>query len=246
MNLIKLLFIAMVGLSLTTNVLAQQDIREIFVCSYNDGNDMDDLMAARDSYLEQAEKNDLELNEAFVWTPISGRRPFDFLWFNNYDNLVDYGEAIDARGSSPVVQAILARFAEVATCTSSLASRQTIYAGSEAPVSSPPAFISAYACNFQDGVRKSDMVDLREHLKGAMSALGDREAYLLYETTPINSDQNSADLYLYGVNDNAATWGARTQSLVGSETGQSLIRHFDAILDCTNSHWSGIRVVPAL
>ena len=45
-------------------------VMETYACMFNPGKDMDDLMAARDYYVKQAEKAGIKLGDEFVWTPI--------------------------------------------------------------------------------------------------------------------------------------------------------------------------------
>ena len=71
-------------------------VRDVFACTFNDGKDMGDLMAARDFYLKQMEKAGQEPAMAFVWTPIKANVAVDFFWANNNENLMDY-----ARQNSP-------------------------------------------------------------------------------------------------------------------------------------------------
>ena len=102
-------------------------VREIYTCNFNEGKGMSDLMAARDFYLKQMEKAGLKTSQAFVWTPYKAAVGFDFLWANNYADLMTFAREADAYDRSPEGRAADARFATVATCTSLLANRRQFF-----------------------------------------------------------------------------------------------------------------------
>jgi hypothetical protein len=222
--------------------MAQDDIREVFACKYRDGNDMNDLMSARDFYLSQAEDAEIRTPAAFVWVPITGSYDFDFLWFNNYDDLNAYGAGIDKRAGSADLQAIMARFASVADCSVSVSARTMVYAGGEQPVTEPPAFINTYACNFINDAGMPEALEMEEKIKEVLTE-HDARKFILYRSVPITSRPGSADVYYYGVSGSAAAWAASETEINASESGQALNQHVASMLECRSNFFHGYSVV---
>ncbi|MFB3106552.1 MAG: hypothetical protein ACE1ZA_16740 [Pseudomonadales bacterium] len=246
MKLIRLLFVAALGFTFATGGYAQADVREVFVCNFIDGKDMDDVMSARDFYVRQAEKAGLEIPTSFVWTPFKGSFNYDVLWFSNYTDLSAFGAYTDAFAASSEMTAVDERFETVLDCRSGIAMRETVFDGGEPPVANPPAFISSSACTYRSGMAQADLGDLWGHLNDVLNELGTHTDFVFYSGIPFTSNPNSPDLRLYGVHDSASAWAGRAEAIRGSEAGQSLGRHFNAVLDCDNSLWIAQRVIPPL
>ncbi len=225
--------------------LANADVREVFVCNLLDGSDMDDVMAARDFYLKQAAKAGYETPEAFLWTPFKSFSEIDFLWFNNYASMAEFGALSDQAAASSEMTAVFDRFNQISECRSGLSTRDLIFDGGEPAVPNPPALIHSSGCNLQHGSRMDDLGDLTSHIKGVLGSVGGYEDYLLYQGTPVTPGPNTPDVRFYSVHDNAADWATRREALQGSTGGPGLLRHFNSVLDCTTSLWNGQRVVPA-
>ena len=107
----------------------QADIREAFVCNYRDGKGLEDVLAARDYYVEQFGKADLETPQAFVWTPWKSYGDIDLLWFNVHEDFATFARRSDAGAGTDAVAAIMARFNKVADCQSGLLSREVVFDG---------------------------------------------------------------------------------------------------------------------
>ena len=244
MRLAGLFFITLLALVFTTTALAQGNIRESFACNFNDGQNMDDLMSARDFYLEQAKKAGIDPPVAFVWTPLKvADQAFDLLWFNNHADLAAFAMATDADVASPEMAAVLERFNSVVDCTSSISAHTMVYDGGEAPVTTPPAFIDAYACHFASGMGVADLDDMWKHHRIALNGLGIFTDMAVYTSVPITSGPHSADIYIYGVHDTASAWAARKAALASTDIGQSLGKHVNSVLDCDMALFHGQRIV---
>lgn len=222
---------------------AQSYYGEVYVCDYNGDSDMEDLMKARDYYLSQAEKAEISTPPAFVWTPIKGPQDFDFLWFNFYQSATQYGEQMVAEAASAEMQSVTERFERVASCSSYLFVQEQVYNGGEA-MTGETAYLTSSACNFRQGMGHAELADLRRHLTGYLEAAGHTrlQAYQQYSITPT---PNSPDVRLFAVHDDAAAWGALTDSLRASDAGRMLDRHWNTVLDCATAHLLGRQVVAA-
>ena len=91
---------------------------DIFVCNYNDGNDMDDLLAVTESWNNWADENNISDYTAILLTPnlFSDQTAFDVGWLGVSPN----GAAMGATEALWLAegQDLQADFAEVIDCTS--------------------------------------------------------------------------------------------------------------------------------
>jgi len=226
------------GLGMQAN--AQSTMGEVFICNYDGGNGMDDLLKAKDFYLKQAEKAGAPTPPAFVWTPVKVGADIDFLWFNYHQSAADYGATADAWAASPEIQAALERFNDMSTCQSALFTQEQTYNGG-VELSTDAAYIQSSACNFRSG---SDLADLRSHITNYLDGAGTHKSFILFERSPVTSNQNTPDVRFASIHNNASEWAARFESINGTDEGQMLARHFNSVLDCTTSHWSSTNMVP--
>jgi len=92
----------------------------------------------------------------------------------------------------------------------------------------------------------ADMLTRYGLLNRKLMALGNISAYnstTFVTATPITSGPNSADIYLFSVNDSQSAWAASRTAFQASDGGAALIRHFNTILDCNASLWFSQQVV---
>jgi hypothetical protein len=230
-------------IGLTMQVNAQETMGEVFICDFNDDQDMEDLLKAKDYYLKQAEKAGVPTPPAFVWTPIKGGGDLDFLWFNYYQNAADYGATADAWAASSDFQSAVDRFNQVSTCRSSLFTQDQIYDGGEA-LDTSSTYLQSSACNFRPGAGMSSMADLRTHITGYLDDAGTHKSFLLFQRSAVTPGPNSPDIRFVSINNNATDWAARYESINGTQGGQMLARHFQSVLDCSIRHYSSTNMVP--
>jgi hypothetical protein len=238
-----MIFSAALVFAISISMPLQADVREVFVCNYLDGKDIADVMSARDFYLKQAKKAGIEAPESFVWTPYKANVDFDLLWFSNHESMASFAAQADAGAASPEMTAVQARFETVIKCDSALGMRNVIFDGGELAVT-PPAIITSNACMLNPGVTSDDLEDLWGHVRQVLSGMDEYKNGIFYSYTPVTTDQNTPDLFLYGVNDTVTDWANKRGAFAGSEAGAALGRHFQAVMDCDTSMWFGQRVVP--
>lgn len=223
-------------------------VREVFLCDFNDGKDMGDLMSARDFYLKQMEKAGLEVNAAYVWTPYKAGTGFDFVWANNNDSLMAFARGSDAFNASAEGQAAMDRFESVATCSSHLSNRQqTFQAEGELNPGPNGAVINAFACNYRRGHGPDDLGDLVGHVSEVVGSLDLTDGAVGYVSVPgVGAGPDAPDVLFYGVNGSLENWAARSMAFQASPDSASLIRHLNTITDCNAALFYGQRVVPPL
>lgn len=220
-----------------------QTMGEVFICNFNDGQDMDDLVGARDLYLRQSEKAGVPAAPAFVWSPVKVvPGGIDYLWFNYHPSVDAYGAAFDAR-MGPEFEDVITRFNRVSTCRSALFSEEQVFAGDE-PLGDGPFYITSAACNFRPGADASSLPDLNAHANGYLSQAGTHDSFILLQRTPVTGSADGPDVRIAAVHNSASDWAARQGSIAASEDGRMLMRHFQSVLDCSSSHWSSQNMVP--
>ena len=79
-TVISSLVTALVMMFCSAAVLGEERPMESWTCSYKEGKGLNDLLAARDFELKQAEKAGIDLGNQFLWSLYKGDRDFDFVW----------------------------------------------------------------------------------------------------------------------------------------------------------------------
>ncbi|HMB72094.1 MAG TPA: hypothetical protein VKQ06_00870 [Gammaproteobacteria bacterium] len=112
---------ALLSLALMGSVNAQEGegpaIIEIFGCTFNDGNDLGDLMAVTGRWNDWVDENGIVDYTANILTPhlYSTAFPYDVVWLGVYDNPRDMG--VGEANWLADGQAMNAEFGEVVTCS---------------------------------------------------------------------------------------------------------------------------------
>jgi len=245
---LSLFILALIPLSATAQAATPTMVREIYTCNFNDGKGMSDLMAARDFYLKQMEKAGIKPSQAFVWTPYKAAVNFDFLWANNFPDMMTWAREADRYDKSAEGQAADARFATVATCQASLANRRQFFqAEGELNVDqNRGAILNAGACSYRRGHGPDDLDDLLNHVAAVMGSTGLKDGFIAYASVPsMGTGDATRDFYLYGVQSDLESFAARSAAMNAAPGMDSLRRHFQTIARCDTAMFLGRQVVEA-
>ncbi len=239
------LALAFLGLATQAAEAPPSVLLETFACSYHDGKDMDDLLAARDYMVKQADKADVSLAPSYLWSRYKGGPDLDTIWFSVHEDLTAFAAESEAFGAAPELAGVGARFGTVASCESNLSVARAIFQGSGIEEGPPPgsAFISSNACMLRDGVDAGDLADLEGHINGVLGGISAYNKTTFISATPFTSGPNSADLYLFAINESQSAWAASVAAFQASAGGPALGRHFNAVLDCNTALWFSQQVV---
>ncbi|TDJ33259.1 MAG: hypothetical protein E2O61_12670 [Gammaproteobacteria bacterium] len=218
-------------------------ILETFACNYNDGQDIDDLLSARDYMVKQADKAGVTLAPSYLWSRYKGGVDFDTIWFTLHESLAAFAAEGEAFRTAPELAGVDAKFDPVATCESNISTAQVVFQGSEAGPPGGSSFIQSNACMFRNGADADDIADFANHLSDVLGNISAYNSTTFVTATPITSGPNSADIYLFSVNDSQSAWAASRTAFQASDGGAALIRHFNTILDCNASLWFSQQVV---
>lgn len=220
-------------------------VLESFACNYHDGKDIDDLLAARDYMVKQADKAGVSLAPSYVWSRFKGGPDVDHIWFAVHDSLTAFAAESEAFRSAPELAGVNARFDTVASCETNIAMARVIFQGSEAGPPGGDAFISSNACMFRHGADAGSLPDLEGHISGVLGGISAYNSTTVIAATPITSSTDSADIYIFAINENQTAWAANVTAFQASAGGPGLGRHFDSVLDCGTALWFSQQVVGA-
>jgi hypothetical protein len=218
-------------------------ILDNYACTFNPGKDMDDLMAARDFYIKQAAKAGYKTPSANVWTLVKGAVPVDIIWFDVHENLAAYAASADAAAASAEIAVANERFESVMTCQSGLGTVRAVHQRAEPDPDAGPVFISSSACTLKHGQNQQAVEDLMRHIGGVMKGMGDKAPRAAFLGDPITRGPTTPDLYLFSINDSVTAWSQFVGQFAMSEEAQMLARHFNAVMDCNMSMWTGQWVI---
>ncbi|MEM9620400.1 MAG: hypothetical protein AAF993_02045 [Pseudomonadota bacterium] len=229
------------GVSAQAQEAAPPAVVETFTCSYNPGQDEDDLMSARDYYVKQAEKAGVTLGPAYTWSLLKGDVNFDFVWLAPHQNFSAFAAAFDAEAGASALADVPARFDAVADCRAGLGTIHALHV--EEGASASPSFITSNACRLHEGMGAEQMRDLGGHISAVMAELGDAAPQATYAIAPTTRGPNMPDMVIFSVNESATSYAEFVAQLYGTDAGQRLIRHFNMLGNCGNAMWAGQQVI---
>jgi hypothetical protein len=215
---------------------------EGYGCTYNSGKDRGDLDSATSFYEKQAKKAGLTPPDAFLWTHVKGTAPVDFVWISVHESLMAYGANADAEAASSEIQDVNERYDTVATCQANLATATPVIAPDPEGDGPDGATIATYACKVRGGSLAA-LPDLTNHVAEVNAGLGDASLDAAFQFLPLTGDPQGPDVILVAAAESTAKWTANLAALNTTPAGQSLIRHFNAVLDCGMNLWSSEQVM---
>ncbi len=240
------LFVALLGgvgvASHAEEAAAPPGILATYACNFNEGKDMDDLRSTRDYYVNESKKAGLSTPEAYVWSRFKGGVPFNHIWFDLYANLDDFAADAEEWNNADTSK-IDARWNALEVCEANVSTVTPLFLGGEANPGSESTFVSSFACNFRDGVGQDEMADLESHIGMVLGGVDEYNGVAIFAATPMTQGPNSADVYVFSINASPTAWAAGNAALQSSPGGPSLLRHFNATLDCSASLWFAEQVV---
>ena len=241
--LLTFAFAGMVSIGVNAEEAQPPGVIETWTCSYNDGKDVEDVLAARDYYVKQAAKAGVDIGPAFLWSLIKGDLPFELIWLAPHQNLSAYAASADAQAAADELSDVTARFYDAATCTPRLATTRSVFQREVPDRGDAPAIVTAFACSERQGGDAVDIADLEGHIAGVLGGMGDTAPSAVFSLTPTTGGPNTPDWVLFSVFDSMTSWANFVGGLFGSDAGQQLVRHFGGVADCEQAIWSSQRMI---
>lgn len=244
-SLTALAVLLLSGVALAAEPPAAPAILDYYSCNYNDGKDRDDVMAARDYYLKQAEKAGLSAETAYLWEIAKGQGAPGFVWMNVHANMSAFAADMEENAASSDMAGVLPRFYTAATCENNIGAISPVFQreGANADGGDGGALVSSYACNLRDGATAANVGDLNRHIADVFGGWGATAPNSTFLVNPITAGPTTPDLYLFNVHESATEWTKFFGALFTTPEGQLLGRHVQAVLDCNMSLWNAQRVV---
>ena len=241
--LLTFAFAGVVSIGANAEEAQPPGVLETWTCSYNEGKDIDDVLAARDYYVKQAAKADVDIGPAYLWSLIKGDLPFDIVWLAPHQNLAAYAASSDAQAAADELSDVTARFYSAATCSPGLGTTRSVFERDVPDRGDAPAIVTAFACGVRQGVAPVGMVDLEGHIAGVLGGMEDNAPIAVFSLTPTTGGANTPDWLLFSVFDNMTSWASFVDGLFSSDAGQQLVRHVGAVVDCDQAIWSSQRTI---
>ena len=223
-------------------------VREFYVCNFNEGKGLADLMSVRDFLVKQIDQigsEDLSAMESFVWVPYMSSTAADYMWFNMSENLNAWGRAVDAFNNSDEGAAVGQRSSEVSHCVGAgLVTHEQIYDGGEAinPPEGASALLETFACELEDGKTLADARAAVEYWQGVIKGLGTHTSYVAYMQTPL-VNESPYDLFYFAVHNNATDYAARQTAVLTSKDGAEANRRFAEVQRCAAGLYWGTPII---
>ena len=216
-------------------------IREYYACNYLEGKDINDLMAARDYMVEQIGGN--YEGTTFLWTPIKANNDFDFLWFNQYTNLSQWGSEIQALWNTPVYLDVIQRFESMSNCVTGMVTHVPIFEGGAFQVANNSgAIVESFACTLKDGGDLAGVNSAVEHWRQVVTGLGAHSNYNAFMQIPFVSSAGR-DVFYFGVYPDFEAYAAGTTTLQNSSDHTDVLALFARQHRCDSSLWEGRPIV---
>jgi hypothetical protein len=216
---------------------------EGFFCTYNAGKDRSDLDSATSFYQKQAEKAGISRPPAYLWTHVKGTAPVDIVWVNAHESLVAYGAQADVEAASSDMAAVNERYDSVASCVPNLATVTPIIAPDPDADYADGATLATYACKFRAGSGPAALGDLTGHIADVNAGLGDAGLGSAFQIVPLTSDLQGPDVVFVARAESTAAWATNLAALNTTPAGQSLLRHFNAVVDCGMNLWTSEQLI---
>ena len=213
-------------------------VLEGHLCTYNEGQDREDLDALKDFYLKQAEKAGYKAPLAYLWTANLGVQPYDFAWVNVHESLSEFAAANDAYAASSELAQASERANKVMTCQANLSPYSYVFRKESAPEAVPLA-IASYGCDLRPGQGFGELQALMDHISTVNQSMGDQALDEVVQVMPLTGDLHGPDVYVMAVSSRGASgWGEHLDAINASPAGRAVNAHFNAVLNCRMNLWN--------
>lgn len=216
---------------------------ESWLCNYKEGQDISDLMGARDYLVRQADRAGLDIGPAYLWSLFKGDIDVDVIWHAPHQNLSAYAAAVDREAAAEEMSGVNARFDAVVDCRPVAGPMWQTHEREDAAPQEGATLIASNACMLKPGVGAAHVADLRGHIGSVMASLGDKAPNASYAVTPVSRGPTTAQLVLFNVFGNMGAYSDYIQAILPSEAGQRLGRHMGLVAECGQALWRSQQVI---
>ena len=217
---------------------------ESFLCTYNEGQDRDDLDRVTAYYERQAARAGIRIPDSYLWTKLKGASGADVIWHTVHDTFEHLGVFMDVSAAASELDDINARYDQVVDCMPMLGALRPIHLRGESD-GSDGNIVASFACSEKGEVGPMGYRDLTGHIRGVMSGMGDTAPVATYGMGIVTSTPSGPSSVFFNVYNTASEWVAFESALRGSSDGQMLMRHFNSTLECSTNIYASEQVIVA-
>jgi hypothetical protein len=217
-------------------------VLESFMCSYLDGKDRDDLDSAIEYHLKQAKKAGITPPPAYLWTKFKGTAEAEMIWHNTYESTAAFGAQADAEAASSEMASVTDRYFSVVDCTPMLGMVSAIQQQDDTN-DGEDSFVVSYACRTHQAPSPAAFGDLHRHINEELSGMAGASPTGTFVISPATGDPSGPNAVYVNVFENVSHWAAFDSELNGTESGQMLLRHFGAMMNCATNMWASEQVI---
>jgi hypothetical protein len=236
-------------ISFSAQAAEATQIIEGFGCTFLEGKGMDDLNDAIEFYQSKItviKSPEFHKMGSVLWLPYRGRVGVDFVWINNNVTLSEWGKSSVAYDSSKEGQAADAKFFEMSTCGSGLATSEVIFATEDRELADDgEVLIESYSCNLREGqtLAASDAAIEAWRPVFASAVNGKKAASVVLRRVPIISGRGY-DLSYVAVWDDLAVYGEVNETFAADPDSAKSGQLYGAAHKCSSALWKG-RIITA-
>ena len=214
-------------------------IAETFRCTFNDGQDADDLRAATDYFSKQMDKigsDDLNDYFAAILTPLRASMDGDYGWIGYWPNLNAMARGLDAFYGSSEGQAANDRLNNVGTCQANTWVRTPLVTNFPDEDNATPEAdaVELHVCSLRDGATLDSLGAAEQGFLDANAG----EPIAVDRWTPLFAATEADAIYLIA-HENLEKFAGFNSRWRTSEAGQNNLAHFNSIMNCESGIYTG-------
>ncbi len=222
----------------------------VFACSLHDGKTINDAWATLEAFAKMNVMTTAAADpgrSVWLWTPLRGASPYDYLWGVNSSSLLAMGQGMTDYYAAAGTPAMNAQFAATAKCISVIVMSEQLQTGAIGNTADrkADALVETFACKLHDGVG-IDAVDKAvayyrtEVAKIPSAAL---KTYASWLWKPYRGGTGESDFMFVGAYPDVNTWAQGDTDYNASKEGQAADAQFGATSRCTTAMWTGYWIV---
>ena len=180
-----------------------------------------------------------------MWNRLKGGPNFDFIWFNVHPSVAAFAANTTAFAAASEMDGVGERFDAIADCETNVSTVHPVFQGANVSEDDDGGnvLIASNACMLNSGVSEADIVDLENHIRGVLGTIDEYANATVWMANPITNSPTGADAYLFVVHESLTSWAAASDGFQASPGRDSLVRHFNATMNCSSAMWTAEQVI---
>jgi hypothetical protein len=222
----------------------------VFACNLHDGKTLTDAWATLEAFAKMNVVTTASADPGravWLWTPLRGASPYDFVWGVNSSSLLAMGQGMTDYAADPGTPAMTAQFAATAKCISVIVTSDQLQTGAIGNTADrkPDALVETFSCRLNDGVGLDAVDKAVAYYKTEVAKIPSPalKTYASWLWKPYRGGTGEADFMFVGAYPDVKTWTQGDTDYYGSKEGQAADAQFNATSRCTSAVWTGYWLV---